>query len=157
MAFKKVTTKPMAASIMMRVEAVMFSLPCVLLSGRSMTSMTAHDFAIAGLASCHRPPLQYTLELEPQRELDLALAVRRFGDGSGRAGVLARVGGIEHHIPRDRTVEVRVIENVEGLCPELQIQFFLQRNPLEQRHVQVVEARSSKPPARHITEGTGRR
>src|SRR5436309_2468967 len=128
----------MASRIMMRVEAVMFSLPGVLLPGRSMTSMTAHDFAIARLASGHRPPLQYTLELEPQRELDLALAIRRFGDGSGRASVLARVGGIEHHIPRDRTVEVRVIEDVEGLCPELQIQSFLQRNPLEQRHVQVV-------------------
>jgi len=74
--------------------------------------------------------MQIPSELQPQRELDLALAVRRFGDGSGRAGVLRWIRGIEHHIPRDRTVEVRVIEDVEGLGPELQIQSFSQRNRL---------------------------
>src|SRR3989441_12518997 len=96
-------------------------------------------------------------ELEPQCELDLTFPVRRLGNGSGRAGVLGWVRGIEHHIPRDRTVKVRVIENVEGLCPELQIQIFLERNPLEQRHVQIPEPRSGKPAARDITEGTGQR
>jgi hypothetical protein len=63
-------------------------------------------------------------ELEPQRELDLALAVRCFRDRSGRTGVLCWVGGIEHHIPRNRAVKVRMVEDVEGLCPELQIQSF---------------------------------
>src|SRR5438128_9843266 len=96
-------------------------------------------------------------ELEPQCELDLTFPVRRLGNGSGGAGVLGWVRGIEHHIPRDGTVKVRVIEDVENLCSELQIHFFLQRNPLEQRRVQVIEPRSRKPAARHVAEGPGRR
>ena len=70
------------------------------------------------------------LELEPQRELDLALAVRRLSNDPGRAGkVIARENdplGVS---------EVRVIEDVEDLDPELHVQTLLQGNPLEQRGV----------------------
>jgi hypothetical protein len=45
-------------------------------------------------------------------------------------------------------VEVRVIEDVEGLYPELQIQALLQRNPLEQRGGQVDVTWSYKGTAR---------
>jgi len=46
-----------------------------------------------------------------------------------------------------------VVQNVKGLCPELQIQSFPKRNPLEQRHVEVPEPRPCKPAARHVTKG----
>src|SRR5439155_2806816 len=69
-------------------------------------------------------------ELEPQRELDLALAVRGFWNDSGRAGNL-----IARENDQLGVCEVRMIEDVEGLDPELHVQPLLQRNPLEQRGV----------------------
>src|SRR5262245_47572182 len=75
-----------------------------------------------------------TSELEPQRELDLALAIRCYWNDSGRSGkVIARENdqlGVS---------EVRMIEDIESLDPELRIQPLLQRNPLEQRGVHVEE------------------
>ena len=69
-------------------------------------------------------------ELEPQRELDLSLAIRCYWNDSGRSGkVIARENdqlGVS---------EVRMIEDIESLDPELRVQPLLQRNPLVERRV----------------------
>src|SRR5947199_1169900 len=97
------------------------------------------------------------LEFESQGELNLAFAVCGLGNRSGRAGVLAWVRGIEHNNSTSgsrRVLEVRVVEDIESLCPELQTHFFAYRNPLEEGHVQVPESRSREPAARDVAEGT---
>src|ERR1043166_1809494 len=79
-------------------------------------------------AFCVPAPDFAVSELEPQRELDLALAVRGFSNDPGRTGNLTARENDQLGVS-----EVRVIEDVEGLEPELHIQLLLQRNPLEQR------------------------
>src|SRR5439155_240413 len=91
-------------------------------------------------------------ELEPQRELDLALAVRGFWNDSGRACNL-----IARENDQLGVCEVRMIEDVEGLDPELHVQPLLQRNPLEQRGVHVEETGSPKRAARDVSVGPGQR
>ena len=49
-----------------------------------------------------------------------------------------------------------MIEDVESLCPELHVNLFADRNPLEQRCIQVHVSWARKRAARHITEGPGR-
>ena len=76
-------------------------------------------------------------ELEPQRELDLASVSARNRVGNDpccRADVTARENN------QIGVTKVRVIESVEDLHPELQIQLLFQRNPLEQRSIQVPHA-----------------
>ena len=91
-------------------------------------------------------------ELQPQRELDLALAVCRRWNDSGRAGNLIALENDQLGV-----YEVRMIEDVEGLDPELHVQPLLQRNPLEQRGVHVEETGSPKRAARDVSVGPGER
>src|SRR5213594_689329 len=91
-------------------------------------------------------------ELQPQRELDLALAVCRRWNDSGRAGNLIALENDQLGV-----YEVRMIEDVEGLDTELHVQPLLQRNPLEQRGVHVEETGSPKRAARDVSVGPGER
>ena len=76
-------------------------------------------------------------EFQPQRELDLPLAVR---------GVLnspcisAEAAARENR--RVGRAKVCVIEDVKLLCTKLQVPSFVQRNPLEQRQVQIHQSRA---------------
>ncbi len=49
-----------------------------------------------------------------------------------------------------------MIEEVEGLDPELHIQPLFQRNPFEERGVHVEKTGSPEGAARHVSEGPGR-
>src|SRR5437867_4849773 len=82
----------------------------------------------------------FTLELEPQRELNLAAvsAGNRIGDGPcRRANVIAARENNQIGVTK-----VRVIESVEDLRPKLQIHLLFQRNPFEQRRIHVPHTRS---------------
>jgi hypothetical protein len=58
------------------------------------------------------------LELQPDRELDLALAPCQVSNDPGRPGIVTVLENDEF-----RCVEVRVIEGVEDLDPELRGRF----------------------------------
>ena len=98
----------------------------------------------------------FTLELEPQRELNLAAvsAGNRIGDGPcRRANVIAARENNQIGVTK-----VRVIESVEDLRPKLQIHLLFQRNPFEQRRIYVPHARSPQLVAPRIAKGpAGRR
>src|SRR3989441_10441684 len=97
----------------------------------------------------------FTLELEPQRELNLAAvsAGNRIGDGPcRRANVIAARENNQIGVTK-----VRVIESVEDLRPKLQIHLLFQRNPFEQGRIHVPHARSPKRVAPHVPERSGHR
>src|SRR5437764_419120 len=66
-------------------------------------------------------------EHQLQRELDLPRCRGRIGDDAGRRTV---VGPCEHDLIRIR--EIRVIEDIERLCPELHIQSLADSHLLEE-------------------------
>src|SRR5438105_151184 len=74
--------------------------------------------------------LRTALELRAQRELHVALTVLACNLTKCRAG---RV--------EVRRAPVRVVEDVEGLCAELQLDSFIDGNRLEQAHVPVLQTR----------------
>src|SRR2546426_9061571 len=70
---------------------------------------------------------------------------RRWADSSARKNDLVRGR------------EIGVIENIEGLRTELQIQFLVDGELLEQRCVEVDQPRTSQRSARHVPESPGSR
>ena len=83
-----------------------------------------------------------------QRELDLPRGSGRVGKGSRRG---ADAGAREIDLSRVR--EICVIENIEGLHPELQIESFIDSELLEQRSVDVGQVGATDRSARHVPEG----
>src|SRR5437867_11260472 len=92
------------------------------------------------------------LKYDLQRELNLARGrgrlfnhARRWADSSARKNDLVRGR------------EIGVIENIEGLRTELQIQFLVDGELLEQRCVEVDQPRAPQRSARHVPESPGSR
>src|SRR5205809_5278854 len=92
------------------------------------------------------------LEHQLQRELDLPRGpIRlsnhacRWADPSSRKNDLVRGS------------EIGVIENIDGLRPELQSQFLADGELLEQRCVEVYQARAPQRSSRHVAKGSGSR
>ena len=73
-----------------------------------------------------------------QRELDLPRARGCVGDLPCRR---AETGTRENDLVRNR--EIGVVENIEGLCPELQIPFLANSELLEKRSVEVGQVRAT--------------
>jgi hypothetical protein len=87
------------------------------------------------------------LEVQLQSELDLPRVVRSITGGSnlaeGRTIELTRVGNCYNAVTAEiRSVEVRVVENIEDLRPELEAEPLAQSNVLESGEIQPVESRS---------------
>src|ERR1043166_8984752 len=92
------------------------------------------------------------LEQQLERELNLAFAVRGFGNHAGRG---AGDSAIEEN--RIRSIEIRMVENVEQLRPELESQALSHSHAFEQRRVHVVRAWAPKRATRYVTERSGQR
>src|SRR5712692_8364902 len=84
---------------------------------------------------------------ELQRELELPRGPIHLRDETRRG---ADVGAIENDLSGVR--EIGVIENIEGFRPELQKQFLVDLELLEQRGVDVNQAWTPQRPARNVPE-----
>src|SRR5436309_1871829 len=100
-------------------------------------------------ASRNRRPLQMSQNSEQQleRELDLARRCRRSVNGPARGTVL---GALENHLIR--VCEVGVIENIERLGAELHIESLSDFDPLQERRVDIEQARPTQRSASHVPE-----
>src|SRR3989441_2358740 len=85
---------------------------------------------------------------ELQRKLDLPRRRCRICNDPTRRAVL---GALENDLIRVR--EIRVIENIERLGPELQLQSLSDSDVLEQRRINVEQARTTERSATHVPEG----
>src|SRR2546426_12358371 len=85
---------------------------------------------------------------ELQCKLDLTRRCRRAVNGPARGAVLA---ALENHLIRVR--EIGVIENIERLGAELHIQSLTDSYSLQERRIDIEQARPSQRPASHIPAG----
>src|SRR5712691_1393139 len=87
-------------------------------------------------------------EQQLQRELYLPRGRGRVCNDATRGTVL---GALENNLIRER--EIGVIENIERLGPELQLQCLTDFHVLEQRRINVEQARTTERSASHVPEG----
>src|SRR5438093_8854988 len=92
--------------------------------------------------------VRFISELQLQRELDLPRGRGGSVNDAARGAVL---GALEENLIRVR--EIGVIQNIEHLGPELQIQSLTESHPLQQRRVDVEQARTTERTASHVSEG----
>src|SRR5262249_12061561 len=118
--------------------------------------MTAGLSLIAGKTGARRAPLQLPdsrlsaagSEQQLVRELDLTRRCRCTVNRPARGTVLR---ALENHLIRVR--EVGVIENIERLSAELHIQSLTNSDPLQERRIDIEQARPAQRPASHVPEG----
>src|SRR5438132_5903704 len=102
----------------------------------------------SGLFSHAASRLARTSENQLQRELDLSRGRGRIcNDPTRRAVIAAR----ENNLIRVR--EIGVIQNIERLGAELHIQSLADSYPLQERRVDIEQARTTQRSARHVAEG----
>src|SRR5437773_11234151 len=92
--------------------------------------------------------LPTSLEDQLQRELELTREGGRRQNLATRGTVF---GSLEKNLVRVR--EIGAIEDIERLGPERQLQSLSDCHVLEQRRVDIEQARTTERPARHVAEG----
>src|SRR5262249_26807069 len=118
--------------------------------------MTAGISLIAGKTGARRAPLQLPdsglsatgSEQQLERELDLTRRCRGIVNGSARGAALST---LENRLIRVRAVGV--IENIERLSAGLHIQSFTISDTLQERRIDIEQARLAQRPASDVPEG----